>query len=39
MADIVYKIGGTATGATVTGLPTGVTGTLSGNLFTIKWHT
>ncbi len=33
--NIVYTIGGTATGAMVTGLPAGVTGVLSGNTFTI----
>ena len=35
MANIIYTIGGTATGASVTGLPAGVTGTLSGNQFII----
>lgn len=35
-ANIVYNIGGVATGATVTGLPAGVTGTYSGGQFTIS---
>lgn len=34
-ADIVYTIGGSATGAGVTGLPTGMSGTFSGTSFTI----
>ncbi len=36
MSNIVYTIGGTATGASVTGLPAGVAGLLSGNTFTIS---
>ncbi len=37
MTDIVYTIGGTATGATISGQPAGVTGTLNGNgTFTIS---
>jgi gliding motility-associated-like protein len=36
LADIVYTLGGDATGATVTGLPTGVTGTYLGGVFTIS---
>lgn len=36
MAPIVYTIGGTATDATVTGLPNGVTGVLVGNTFEIS---
>jgi hypothetical protein len=34
--DIVYTIGGGATGAGVTGLPAGMVGTLSGNTYTIS---
>ena len=34
--DIVYTIGGTAVSATVSGLPTGMTGMLSGKAFTIS---
>ncbi|MBV9962006.1 MAG: T9SS type A sorting domain-containing protein [Parafilimonas sp.] len=34
--NIIYTIGGTATGATVTGLPPGVTGTYNSGLFVIK---
>lgn len=34
--NIVYNIGGVATGATVSGLPDGVTGTYSGGQFTIS---
>ena len=34
--NIVYTIGGTATGASATGLPTGISGSLSGNTFTIS---
>lgn len=36
ISNVVFTIGGTATGATVTGLPNGVTGTYSGGLFTIS---
>ncbi len=36
MTPIVYTIGGTATGATLSGQPGGVTGVLSGNTFTIS---
>jgi len=36
ITNIVYAIGGTATGATVTGLPPGVTGTYNSGLFIIK---
>ncbi len=36
MANIVYTIGGTANNASVSGLPAGVTGTISGNNFTIS---
>ena len=36
MTNIVYTIGGTATSATVSGLPAGVTGVLSGTTFTIS---
>lgn len=35
ITDITYDFGGTATGATVTGLPTGVTWSVSGNMVTI----
>ncbi|HMI06268.1 MAG TPA: hypothetical protein VK528_01880, partial [Flavobacterium sp.] len=34
--NIVYTVGGSATGATVTGLPTGITGTFAGGNFTIS---
>lgn len=33
---VQFTLGGTATGATVTGLPAGVTGTVSGNILTIS---
>lgn len=36
MSNIVYSIGGSATGATVSGLPAGVSGTFSGGSFTIS---
>ncbi|WP_243350302.1 HYR domain-containing protein, partial [Parabacteroides sp. FAFU027] len=36
IANITYSVGGGATGATVTGLPSGVTGTFSGSTFTIS---
>ena len=36
MTNIVYTLSGTATGATASGLPPGVTGTLSGTTFTIS---
>ena len=36
ITNIRYTVGGTATGATVTGLPSGVTGTFNGGIFTIK---
>ena len=36
ISNIVYTIGGNATNATVTGLPTGVAMTKSGNVFTIS---
>ncbi len=36
IANITYLIGGGGTGATVTGLPTGVTGTYSSSTFTIS---
>ncbi|HEY5408706.1 MAG TPA: putative Ig domain-containing protein [Ginsengibacter sp.] len=36
MTPIVFTIGGTATGATVSGLPTGVNGAPGGNTFTIS---
>jgi gliding motility-associated-like protein len=35
IATITYTIGGTATGALITGLPAGVTGTVTGNTITI----
>ena len=35
IADIKYTIGGGGTGAIVSGLPTGLTATLSGNIYTI----
>ena len=35
VSDIAYTIGGGGTGATVSGLPAGVTGTYSGGVFTI----
>lgn len=35
MSSVVYTLGGAATGANVTGLPSGVTGSLSGNVYTI----
>ncbi len=34
--DITYTVGGSATGATVVGLPAGMTGTFSGGVFTIS---
>lgn len=34
--DIVYTVGGSATGATVTGIPTGVTGVFNSGVFTIS---
>ena len=36
MTNIVYTIGGTATAAILTGQPAGITGSLSGNVFTIS---
>ncbi|SMO49869.1 gliding motility-associated C-terminal domain-containing protein [Saccharicrinis carchari] len=36
IGNIVYTVGGSGTGATVTGLPEGVTGTFSGTTFTIS---
>ncbi|WP_205573348.1 Ig-like domain-containing protein [Flavisolibacter nicotianae] len=36
ITNITYSIGGTATGATAAGLPTGVTGNYSGGVFTIS---
>ncbi|MBC7625822.1 T9SS type A sorting domain-containing protein, partial [Ferruginibacter sp.] len=36
MSAITYTIGGTATGATLSGAPNGVTGALVGNIFTIN---
>ena len=36
ISNIIYTIGGTATGATVSGLPPGVTGTYNSGLFVIK---
>ncbi|WP_264509512.1 T9SS type B sorting domain-containing protein [Flavobacterium sp. N1719] len=36
ITNIVYTFGGTATGATVTGLPAGVTATVTGNTVTIS---
>ncbi len=36
ISNITYLISGGATGAIVTGLPTGVSGNLSGNIFTIS---
>ena len=36
LSNIVYTLGGTAASATVSGLPTGVSGVLAGNLFTIS---
>jgi hypothetical protein len=36
ISNIVYTVGGGATGATVTGLPTGVTGTFNNGVFTIS---
>jgi len=36
IASITYTIGGTATGALITGLPLGVTGTVTGNTITIQ---
>lgn len=36
ITSIVYAVGGSATGASVTGLPTGVTGSFSGGSFTIS---
>ena len=36
ITSIVYAVGGGATGATVTGLPSGVTGVFSGGQFTIS---
>ena len=36
IGTITYAVGGGATGATVTGLPTGVTGTYSNNVLTIS---
>ena len=36
ISNIVYTLGGTATGAGITGLPPGVTATLSGNVYTIS---
>jgi hypothetical protein len=35
ITDITYNIGGSGTGATVTGLPTGVTGSFNAGVFTI----
>jgi len=36
ITNIIYNIGGSGNGATVTGLPTGVTGTYSSGVFTIS---
>ena len=36
ITDITYAVGGTGTGATVTGLPAGVTGSYSAGVFTIS---
>ena len=36
ISNITYNLGGAATGATVTGLPAGVTGSVSGSVFTIS---
>jgi len=36
ISNITYTVGGSATGAGVTGLPTGVSGTFSGTTFTIS---
>ncbi|WP_375240005.1 PKD domain-containing protein, partial [Aurantibacter sp.] len=36
IADIEYTVGGDATGATVTGLPAGITGSFSAGVFTIS---
>jgi gliding motility-associated-like protein len=36
IADITYSVGGSATGATVTGLPTGISGTFVAGVFTIS---
>ena len=36
IADITYLVGGSATGGTVTGLPTGVTSNLAGGVITIS---
>ncbi|HEX8517050.1 MAG TPA: gliding motility-associated C-terminal domain-containing protein [Bacteroidia bacterium] len=36
IANITYAIGGGGTGATVTGLPAGITGSFSGGIFTIS---
>lgn len=36
ITDIIYSVGGTATGATVSGLPAGVSGSFSGGTFTIS---
>ncbi len=36
ITNITYAVGGGATGATVTGLPAGVTGSFSGGVFTIS---
>jgi len=36
ISNITYALGGAATGATVTGLPAGVTGSYSGGVFTIS---
>ena len=36
LANITYSIGGGGTGATVTGLPTGITGTYSAGVYTIS---
>jgi PKD repeat protein/N-acetyl-anhydromuramyl-L-alanine amidase AmpD len=36
ISNITYSIGGSATGATVTGLPTGITGSFASGIFTIS---
>ena len=36
IVNITYSVSGSATSATVTGLPTGITGTFSGGIFTIS---
>lgn len=36
IADITYAVGGSATGATITGLPSGINGTFNAGVFTIS---